>query len=121
MKFRLLKTKLEHEIEQHFEDDAYNYVTNKQIEFDLYFEIVEHGNTYIIEVKYQYKNLTCCQFVNGKMLPIDLVIVGVNNNPNKTELITILDEIADKEQRKQDDRNRDNNIINRLNERYDKK
>ena len=119
-KLTLLKTKLEHEIEQHFEDDVFDYVQNKQIDFDLYFEIIEHGQTYVIEGKYHYnkpvynkEEIKAYQWINKEAIPVKLEILPINHNPNKKELIDIMDEIAEHEENKQNNRARDNRMIQR--------
>jgi hypothetical protein len=121
MKLRLLKTKLEHEIEQHFEDDAFWYVTDNTTTFDLYFEIIEHGRTYIIEGKYHYadqvykkEEIKCYQEIQGKLMPVELIIRTVNNNPKKERLIDVLDDIAKKEAQKKEEREAEQRFFNRM-------
>ena len=126
LKFTILKTKLEHEIELHFEDDVYEHLTKGKNEFNLYIEITEHGSTYHIDGKYRClapvyrkEELECYKITGGKRIPCELKILPVNNNPNKLSLIDEMDAIIEKEKLRIEERNRDIQHGKRLKKIYD--
>ena len=116
IQFKLLKTKLEYEIEDHFENgDVDQYLDDNTLTYDLYFEIKENGLTYIIQGKYHFdkipykkEEIQCFKYINNNCIPVDFKIVAVNNNPNKRSLHDILEAIADKEKEKRIKRQKDN-------------
>lgn len=118
MKYTLSKPMLTEKIIEHFEDDAYYWVTEGQKEFDLYFEVKQGHNIYIIEGKYQYDKkaydkdkLKCYRMSGSTKIEYELIIKP-GYNPNKPPLIKEMDAIVQREENKQRERQRDQSILN---------